>query len=165
MNTYAVSSGWIWGTIVFIFLLLGGGGYFIFSLIKKFYTDIVIMIDKNNRWRIFYQKIKGRSSLKMGTKSYMFLPDAGLLNYKGKALYVFSEDKPEPMAIGYKKVSWLDASSLSGVINNKLVQQIIKPVDKFVDMLIILGAIGGILAGLASILILLIQTGVISSVT
>lgn len=134
--------------------------------IKKLYDivskDRLIIIDKNNRWNITYINLKGKDQVKIKNKAYFLKEEAGLLNNKGKALYVFSENKPTPLSLNYSKIEWLDSESLMGVINNKLVQQIVRPTDAFKDSLMLFGAIGGMIAGLSSVFLLLQQLGVIN---
>lgn len=161
MTTIAVPSLFIWMTIVLVFILLSLILYLMFFIYKLKNCDKVVMIDKNNRWTIINAKLKGVKKWNYNKNTYHLDPDAGLLSQKGKALYHFSENKPTPLKIHYSKVDWLDAESLSAMINNNIVQQIIKPQDKFIDLLHILGSIGGLLAGLSSVLILLIVSGVI----
>jgi len=161
MVTYAISSWIIWFVIFFIFTLLGFLVWLLTRYIKRYTNDRIIIIDKNNRWSEHFTKIKGQIQEKIKNKSYILSEDCGLLNRRGKALYFFAENKPQPLDLKYSKAEWLDSESLMAVINNKLVQQIIKPVDTFKDTLMLFGAIGGLIAGLSSIIILLNQMGFI----
>lgn len=131
------------------------------SLIINRFTDHIIFLDKNQRWKLIYDKISGKETYSYKNKTYHLNPDAGLLNVKGKALYLFTENVPTPLKFAKAKTEWLDSESLDGVIKNKIVQQIVKPTDKFMDMLMMFGAIGGILACIASGIVLLITLGIL----
>lgn len=161
MVTYNVASWIIWAVLIFILLFLGLLGYVLSLYVKRIFLDCVIFIDKNDRWTMHFTKLYGET-LKMNEKIYYLQEKAGIVNRRGKALFIFSEGQPQPLHISYNKTNWLDSDSLMAVINNKLVQQIVKPTDSFKDNLILFGAIGGILAGMASLLILLIQLGVVN---
>ncbi len=164
MENYAVPSLLVWTAVFFIFSLMISILYTIYYFYSKYNKkDIALIIDKTNKWRMHYLNFTGKGRITVEGKTYVLAQDCGKLNSKGKALYVFSENKPTPLNWEYNKAKWLDADTLMSVINNDIVKQIVKPTDAARDMLILLGAIGGILAGLASILILLIQVGVIKA--
>jgi len=164
MANYAIPAWLAWSTLVFMFMLMSVIVYLLWTVIKRMFMDVIIFLDKNSRWRMKWCFLKGQTRYKDGEKTYYLHEKAGLLSSGGKALYIFSENKPEPLMISFNKTSWLDSKSLTGIINNKLVQQIISPQDAFKDMLILIGACGAIVAGLASVIHLLIVTGVIQSV-
>lgn len=129
---------------------------------RRYLKDVIMFIDKNNRWSLIYMKIKGLTEIKIGKRIYELVENCGLLNHKGKAFYVFAENKPQPMKLNYNTSKWLDSESLMSIINNKLVRMIVKPTDSVKDMFMLLGAIGGLVAGVAAVVILLIQLGVIT---
>lgn len=150
---------------VFYFLLggellfMGTACYFCILWAKRYWSDAVLMVDKSNRWEIIYTSLKDKVSYFHLNKSYPLVKS--LLNRRGKALFVFSEDNPAGMDISYNKGKWLDAESLKTAVNNDLIKKLIKPSSSLFDFLIICGAIGGIIAGLAATIHLLIATGVI----
>ena len=159
--TVAIPAWLFWGFVIFPFLLICIIVYIFIHFWLKNNTDKVLIIDKNNRWFLHSTNLSGKVEEKINKGSYILMEKCGLLNKRGKALYIFAENKPQPLKITYDKTEWLDSESLMGVINNKLVQQIIKPSESLKDTLFLFGAIGGLVAGLASIIILLIQLGVI----
>jgi hypothetical protein len=128
---------------------------------KKYNKDVILLIDKSNRFLLYYVDIGGSKNVKIGEHAYFFNEDCAKLNTRGKALYIFSQGKPTPLKIDYNKHAWLDSDTLLPVINNELVKQIVKPTDPAKEMMILLGAIGGVVAGIASIVILLIQLGIV----
>lgn len=160
MVNYAISSKILWFIIIFIFSLLIFIAFLIYKYYSFFLKDIMIIIDKNNRWRLIYTKFTGDKK-EIDNKVYFLTENHGILNRKGKALFIFSENRPNPLQLGYNSAKWLTGESLMGIINNKLAQQIVKPKDNFKDILYLYGSIGGLIAGLASVIILLIQLGVI----
>lgn len=161
MESYAVSSWIIWTVLIFIFILLGCIVFLFVQLLIKGKKDSIIMFDKNMRWKQFFLDLKGHEAFEYKDGYYPLQQDLGSLNSKGKVLYIFNEGKPTPLKLTSNDTKWWDAKTLQALIHNKMAQQIVKPTDKFVDMLIIMGAIGGIIAGLSSAVILLIQLGVI----
>lgn len=77
------------------------------------------------------------------------------------SLYIYSEGKPQPLIIDYNTSKWLSSDSMMSVINNKLIQKLVQPSNKALDSLMLFGALGGILAGISSALILLKTFGVL----
>ena len=145
----------------YIVILKGLILYLVWQWYKRRLLDRIIFIDKNNRWIEYPISLKGKQTIARKENEYVLQPDKGLLNSRGKALYIFSEGKPAPLKLDYNSHEWLDSKSIMGVLQNKYVQQIVKPTDKFVDLILILGAIGGFLAFIASVINILIATGVI----
>lgn len=162
MNSYAVPLWLIIFFLSFQLLLLTIITYFTMDWLKKFFSDKIMILDKTNRWKMHYKNTYGAESINIGKKKY-FLKGTPPLNKLGRAFFVFSENKPMPLELNYNKAGWLSAETLKDVINNKIVQQIVKPTERIVEILLILGAIGGVIAGLASVVNLLISTGVIQS--
>ncbi len=127
---------------------------------KIFIKDTLIFIDKSNRWSMVKDKISGLNSYTHNQKKYMLADNCSLLNKKGKSLFIFSENKPVPLKLSYNDNKWLTSESIMSILNNDLIQKLVKTSDSFKDGLILLGAIGGFIAGIASIVILLKQFGV-----
>lgn len=160
MNSFIVPEIVVWMVLAFIFILMGSIILLIMRIMSNIKSDKVLFIDKNNRWRLENDNFAGKTKISREKAVYYLSEDGGMVNKRGKSLYVFSENKPQPMKLKYNKSQWLDSTSLKGMINNDLVQLIIKSGKKD-DMLLVLGAIGGLIAGLASVIILLIQLEVI----
>ncbi len=121
-------------------------------------SDKIIIIDSNNRWRLYSTKLFGKNKFMLKEKAYFLSEDSSLLSEKGKALFIFSENKPHPLKLTYNKSSWLDSESLKNLINNNLLQMLLKA-NKRESFIVIIGAIGGIIAGLASVITLIIVSG------
>jgi len=137
------------------------GVWITWIFIKRYVGDLLLFIDKTNRWKIVYEKLKGASEYTHNDKKYFLSDKTAILNSKGKAFFIFSENKPEPMKISYNDNKWVTSDSLLAIINNKLIQQLVKTTSELEDKLILFGAIGGMIAGVSSVLILLKQFGVI----
>lgn len=147
--------------MIFITILLI---YIIWSTYKfliPMFRDMIIFFDNNMRWSLVYAKLKGIETYTKNDKIYHLNESASLLNNKGKVLYMFTENEPTPLKIERNETKWLNGASLKGIIDNNIIKQIVKPTDKFMDMLLLFGAIGGILSALSSIVVLLIVTGVL----
>lgn len=151
-----------WSFITFFMLVLAGWVWTFAYYWLKSNQDKIIFIDKNNRWSDYSVNLKGMKEIKVGTKSYILSDNASLPNVKGKILYIFSENNPMPLKIEHKKAEWLDSDTLMSVINNEIVQDLVKPTNPVKDMIFLLGGIGGIIAGLSCVILLLIETGVIT---
>lgn len=161
MKLYGVPAWVIWIFLSFVFLLLGIIVFLIWKYINQFISDKILFVDKNDRWSIYNVRLKGKTKIILHNKTYYLNPEGGILNHRGKALYVFSISNPIPLRLRFKESEWLDSESLTGVINNKMVQKILTPQDSFIDTLLLIGAIGGIIAGISGVIILLMQLGVI----
>ena len=143
----------------FMLIVMSAAGY-LYSLYNNTLTkDLVIFLDKSNRWRHIWDNIKDSETYSNNKKKYIV--NAGIVNKKGKALYIYSDNKPAPMDIKYNSIKWLTSESLMAVINNNLIQKLVKPNVDFMDKLILFGAIGGMVGALSSIIILLKTTGII----
>ena len=140
-------------TCVFLILL-------IFKLRSKYNTDTAIYIDKTNRWLVEEGNFSGKDKLDYKGKAYFLVEGSGLINKRGKALYIFSEGKPQPLKLDYNTSKWLDSKSLMAIINNQLVRQIVQPSDTAKDRFLMLGAIGGIIAGVCSVVVLAKTLGI-----
>ena len=139
--------------IGFLVMMSGMAIYCLWLVIKNIILDTIIFIDQSDRWTLIKDKIGNTPIYTHNNKKYVI--GEAILNRKGKALYVFSVNKPNPMAISYNQAKWLDSGSLMSVINNKLVQQLVKTTDALKDSLVLYGAIGGMIAGMASVVVLL----------
>lgn len=162
--TYAVPKWVVISSIVAIFSSLFSVVYFMFMLWKEKKSDKTIIIDKSNNWKLFSDKTIGKKKIKLDGLFYRLDADngGGLLNRKGKILNIFSWDNPLPMKIKYNTAAnYLTSESLEAAIQNEVVQKIVRPVDPVKEMLIVLGAVGGMISGISSVIILLIVTGVI----
>ena len=152
--------------ILFYFLLFlmtafaAGFIWILWEYWKLFIKDTLIFIDKSNRFNIVKDDVRGMNSYTYNEKKYMLADNCSLLNKKGKSLFVFSENKPAPLKLSYNESTWLTSESLMSILNNDLIQKLVKTSDSFKDGLIMFGAIGGLIAGTASVVILLKQFGV-----
>lgn len=160
--TYAIPDFLLWLTLGFIFILLLAIMFFIWLWLKPRFFDRIIFIDKNDRWIEHLTNIQDKNSFNYNDKKYLLTDDVKLLNRSGKALVIYSEGKPTALKLTHNKADWLSSDSIMGILNNELVKQIVKPQDAVKDLIILLGAIGGMIAGLAAVLLLLIQAGVIN---
>lgn len=147
--------------LFFELMLMGIIFYFIVRWYKMSKFDSIIFIDRSNRWNLIRDKIGNSSTYNHDNKKYFVSEDTALLNKKGRSLYIFSEGKPQGFKIAYNKSQWLTSESMMSIINNKMIQKLVQTQDAMFDKLVLFGAIGGMLAGVASVLILLKQFGVI----
>lgn len=121
--------------------------------------DILIFLEESDRFRIVYDDLRGVDVYKTGKSSY--INKKPRLNSRGKALQIWTENKPQPSVIEHNKLEWLSADALTAVINNEIIKRLVELSSKLKDTLLLLGSISGIIGAMASITVLLIQLGVI----
>lgn len=157
----SISMLYVYCALAAFLALIGFILFMYFITLSREKKDMVIIIDNADRWALHYEKLKDMDKLKLGDEVYFLGDKNAKLSAKGRALYIFSKGKPAPLHISYNKAEWLDSKSLMSAINNELIKMMVKPAESFKDQLMLFGALGGILAGIASVLILLKQFGVI----
>ena len=135
--------------------------WLVYKYVMQIFSDHIILIDRSERWQLIREKLMGRTKYMHDKKIYHLDQDASLLNRRGKALFIFSENKPTPLKIEFNKTRWLSSESLMNVINNDLIQKLVQPASKAKDIFLLLGAAGGMLSAIAAGLILLKTFGVI----
>ena len=164
MTSYAVPKWAVITTVVFIFMSLLSVLYFMLLLWKEKRSDKTIVIDKADKWELFSEKTAGKKKVKLNGLYYRLDAEGGggLLNKKGKTLHIFSWNNPIPMTIGYNEdANYLTSESMEAAIQNEVVQKIVRPIDPVKEMLITLGIIASFISMAASIILVLIVTGVI----
>lgn len=162
MVSYAVPLWMIITTFVVNAGFLFGGVWGWYRFMKERGSDMAIFIDKNNRFEKQTGSLKGLKNIKRNDGIYHLTEDAGNLNSKGKVLYVFSIGRSTPMQITHAGTKHLEPSTLKSVYNNRFVEQIAHGRSEFVDMMLLVGAIGGIIAGISGTVNLLIALGIIT---
>lgn len=151
----------IWYSLFsFSILFMIGCCIFMWMWLRMRFYDILIFIDRNNRWNLIFDKIRYSDTYTFNDKKYFLTADSSILNRRGKAMYIFSENKPSPMRIKYNDAKWLTSETMQSIINNKLIQKLVQPSNSFADSLLLFGAIGGMIAGLSTVIILLKTFGV-----
>lgn len=131
------------------------------QLIKIYKKDILLFIDNTDRWSLIYDNVKGKDKYSYKKKSYFLLENKGKLNKKGKALYMFKENNPKPIEFKTGNTLGLSSESTMAIINNEIIKKLVQLTDKITEKLILYGSIGGIIAGIASVLILLKTFGIL----
>ena len=160
MSVYAVPSLILYVVAGFVFILTIVLAILLASIVKRRTSDMILFIDESNRWSAKYDKLDN-TSYNDNEKKYFLKSDCSLLNNKGKKLFIFSKNKPQPMKLKYNSNEWLDSDALMASINNELIKMMVNPKNPVKDMVILLGAVGGMIAGISTVLILLKQFGVI----
>jgi len=156
----------IWFAILFFIGIVGAIIYFVQDWLR---SDTVVMVNKDGSLDITTRVIKkderisGR--IERGKHTYMLEPK-GVHTSKSfpqwKKIYVFDEGSPMPRILEYKKDAWFSTDTVQKVVNDTRIKQMTKEaIDPGLKLFIILGAIGGICAALASGIMLLMQLGII----
>ena len=107
------------------------------------------------------KNFKNTDIIPFAKKTYINVKESALLSDKGKALLIYSDNNPMPLKIKYNTAEWLSSETLMETINNELIKLMVQLQDKIKDIFLIIGAIGGLIAGIASVIILLRTYGAI----
>lgn len=162
MQVYATPAFLIYISF-FIIILFGALVIWMASiLLARRRKDRILLIDKDLRWREFFVKTFSRTKATINKRDYYLVKDCGLVNERGKSLYVFTENQPQPLKIETNKQTWISAEQLRGMINNDLIEMMLRPAKSLGKGILLWGAIGGMIAGFASIIILLLELGLIN---
>lgn len=162
MKSFAFPMWLIWIIVIVIAILIGIIFFLLIKDYKRKKLDKIIFINQDNRWEEKTLNLKGFDFLNLGNSTYELTPNTALLNKRGKSLFIFSKNQPIPMGIKYRSWYDVDTKSLQAKIKNMDLQKIARGSDAIKDILLLIGAIGGIIAGISSLLILAIQLGIIS---
>ena len=139
----------------FFMASLLGCAWFWWKYYKAFNQNFIILIDKANRYKIHPFSYSGKKSIEFDKKSYFLVDDCALLNSNGKMLFIYSENKPNPMSIKYSKAEWLDSTSIRGAINNEYIARMVKPTDPVKDVLMYINLAAGIVSAAGVVIIAL----------
>lgn len=156
-------------TIYMIVITIGVFGviwlfYFYLFLYNRQYInlkkDLQLIFLKNGRYTIINKEIKdGKFEF---SKNKYSVPEGKMpLNKWGKSLSINSEGKIAPATLSYNEQKWLDIKTLTAMLNNELLQEIFKPKDKFIDILIIVCCFASVIGGIASVMVALKFYGVV----
>ena len=155
---------WVFG--VFFLGMIGACIYFIQEWLR---SDTLIFVNKDNTIDVITRIIKKEEriagKIERGKHDYLMEP-AGVTNTKKfpqwRKIFVWDEGIPTPRQILYRKDAWFGTETVQKILNDTRIKQMTKdPIDPQTKMFIILGAAGGILAALASAVVLLIELGII----
>ena len=154
----------IWFCIGFILLIVGIMVYFVQEWLR---SDWIIWVNKDNTISLSQRIIKKSErilgKIEKGDKFYC-LTDAH--NSKGfpqwKKIYVFDEGFPVGRMILHRKDCWYSPQTVMKIVNDSRIKMLTKePIDANTKLFIILGAIAGFLAAIASLVSLAINLGII----
>ena len=155
----------IWICLGFILLMFGIAGWFIQEWMR---SDWLIWINKDNSITIQQRIIKKdeRIAAKIETnnnKMYsLALPHTSKSFPYWKKIYIFDEGLPIGRRLEHRKDVWYSPETLMKIVNDVRIKMLTKePIDKNTKLFIILGAVAGFLAAIASAISLLINLGVI----
>jgi hypothetical protein len=126
-------------------------------------TDIQVFLTKENRFELNFQDTKNLPKIKYDGDSYNIIEHASLLNKKGKSLGIWSKGKPLQLDLKYDESKWLDNKSLSNIINNELIEKVLRPKDLLGEILLILCTITSVISCIVIIIVALKIFGVIKS--
>lgn len=162
MKTFAIPLWLIIFDLALIVAMLALSAVWVMKWLNRFFSDRLLLIDKDGRWKEYFRKFYGNETTRIGRQTYSLTPEAGLLNSWGRSLYIFFENNPTPLKIKGHKADWISSETLTAVMNNDIVRDIVTPKTPMDKLMMILAGIGGTIAGLASLVNLLIAIGVIT---
>ena len=148
-------------------LLLGMVGVIVYFGYQWAKSDWLVWVNKDNSLTITQRVISKderiATKVEFGDKVYS-LADAH--TSRGfppwKKVYVFDEGFPVGRRLEHRKDSWYSPQTLQKIVNDVRIKMLTKePLDEKTKMFIILGAIAGFLAAIASLVSLAINLGII----
>lgn len=143
--------------LFFVFTYAVMISWFYFS---KWFKDVVLFIDAQNRWNLMYFKSRDADEIEYLGGSYVTKGISPPLSKGGKALYMFSVGNPKPIQVLHKDAEQISSQTISSIINNKLVQVLMSLQSSFMNLqYIMLGA--SVVSAICSVFIILKVYGVI----
>lgn len=155
--TWMVVFNGVWLTVQGLVIL-----FLVLKLVRIWLSDYALIVDKGRRFEIIRGSFGKQSKIKIDGKTYYLKDESILRNKRGRVFAAYSYGKSEPLNITYNSVEWLSSDSIQSILQNEAIQAIVRTNTRGKDVILILGALGGILAGIASIFIILVTTGVIN---
>ncbi len=147
----------LFALLCFVLMLM-----FVWKNINRWLSDRVYFFDKNGRWKEVITKVRDEKPVIYKDMEYIRTEKSGNLSSRGKLLLMYDENNPKPkIPINYKGSDTVSAKTLKDIIDSRHVEQIAHPSNRFIDTMLLLGAIGGILAAISSVIVLLITLGII----
>jgi len=143
------------------FMLLAYGVVISWFYFSKWFKDVILFVDKQNRWKFVYADTTGKEQVEYADGVYMLNRDKSPpLNKSGKALFKFSVGNPQPESITHIETKEIDSKTIMSIINNKLVQILMSLQSGFMTVQYI-AVICAIVSAIASTLTALKVFGII----
>jgi hypothetical protein len=156
----------LWIMIVFFLVIMGVCIYFLQEWLR---SDTIMIVNKDGsiriKTRIITKDERIAGQIKDGKHTYILEP-MGVHTSKSfpqwKKIYVFDEGISMPRKIEYRKDAWFSTETIQKILNDTRIKMLTKEaLDPQIKLFIILGAIAGFLAAVASIINLMINLGII----
>lgn len=135
--------------------------FLIYKMFIKKKTKIII-IRKDDKIDIFTRIIKGKNIIKFKNEEYPIDPKAFQWTNKGDSVLAFDEGNPLPRMIKHNKNKWLDMRTITQLINEEHIKNLLHPTSKMQDMFFLLGSIASIVSALGIGVLILLQLGIIT---
>ena len=127
---------------------------------SKWFKDIIIFVDKQDRWALKYVNAKGLDEIHHDEATYFVKGAKPPLSSGGKALFIFSEGNPNPKSLAHSEAKDIDGKTIMSIVNNKIMQVLMSLQGGFMSMQYIT-VIASCISALASVLVALKMFGVI----
>lgn len=124
---------YLYASVVIILALFGFLLYFFWYLEKIKKYDMIIIFDEFMRWRLVLKNLKDQNKVYLGKNVYEINQKCSYLDKKGRSLNIFFHNKTNPLYIGPNGTEWLTADSISAIMNNDIIQGIVKPPENILD--------------------------------
>ena len=156
----------LWIAGVFFFSMMGICIYFLQQWLR---SDTIIFVNKDGtidiKTRIIKKDERVKGYIQKGKFTYALEP-TGIHNTKSfpnwKKIYIWDEGISMPRKVEYRKDFWFSPETITKILNDTRIKMLTKePIDPATKIFILLGAIAGILAAIASIINLAISLGII----
>lgn len=121
--------------ISFVILIMAYAAVISFIFFSRWWQDIIIFLDAQNRFSLKYANVGKSEEInhndgKYITKSVEPVP----LNKSGRALFIYSENNPEPMILKHKSAATMDSKTIMSIVNNKLIQMLMSLQSSFMTL-------------------------------
>lgn len=152
------------GFLVMVMLWLG------YMILSWFYEDYVIVVKKNGKITLLSQKPKpnkdGVTCVFHLGQEYPIHPDISHElegTFFWKRMYVFDEKQVRGRILKYTKETWMDTTTFKAIVNDVRIQKLSKDEEQVLKILMIVLLITAVLSGIASVINLLINLGLIKT--
>ena len=143
------------------FFFLASIGVAIFILLKM-PKDKVIFVRKDDGVDLFTVNLKKKTHVVIENGVYPISGLAVKFTSKGHRIISFDEGNYlAPRVIQHKSDNWLDSQTAWKVMNNKHIQQLMTIQTPVKDIMLYIGVVGSVVAGIGSVVSVLLQMGII----
>lgn len=156
------------GMCIFLFLCLC---FLCYQIIKWLPEDYVLMVCKNGKLNLlskkpYISKKSKKTVINFDGQEYPIVKNCSHEmdgSFFWKRLWVFDEHQVRGRKLDYCKDTWLDTETYRAIVNDVRIQRLSKHEEEFIKIILIVVLITAVLSGIASVINLLINLGIIKA--